>query len=120
MARRKRQKEAAISFAESVKKKNDELEKKVNSLDDSYIEEVAQKADIQEVNLKRELAVAHQNQDFNKVAEVQAALADNAATKQRITLLKQKTKNRRSRGSCKCSTRVFSTAATSSSCSKSS
>ena len=87
-----RQKEAAISFAESVKKKNDELEKKVNSLDDSYIEEVAQKADIQEVNLKRELAVAHQNQDFNKVAEVQAALADNAATKQRITLLKQKPK----------------------------
>lgn len=87
-----RQKEAAISFAENVKKKNDELEKKVNSLDDSYIEEVAQKADIQEVNLKRELAAAHQNQDFNKVAEVQSALADNAATKQRITLLKQKPK----------------------------
>jgi len=87
-----RQKEAAINFAENVKKKNDELEKKVNSLDDSYIEEVAQKADIQEVNLKRDLASAHQNQDFNKVAEIQAALADNAATKQRIAILKQKPK----------------------------
>jgi len=86
-----RQKEAALQFAESAKKKNDELEKKVSSLDDSYIEEVAQKVDMTELNLKRDLAAAHQKQDFEKVAEIQAALSDNSVQKQRVLALKKKT-----------------------------
>ena len=85
-----RQKEAALQFAESAKKKNDELEKKVSSLDDSYIEEVAQKVDMTELNLKRDLAAAHQKQDFEKVAEIQAALSDNSVQKQRVLALKKK------------------------------
>jgi hypothetical protein len=85
-----RQKEAALQFAESAKKKNDELEKKVSSLDDSYIEEVAQKVDMTELNLKRDLASAHQKQDFEKVAEIQAALSDNSVQKQRVLALKKK------------------------------
>ena len=87
-----RQKEAALQFAENAKKRNDELEKKVSSLDDSYIEEVAQKVDVTEVNLKRDLAAAHQNQDFEKVAEIQAALSDNSVQKQRVLALKNKAK----------------------------
>ena len=86
-----RQKEAALQFAESAKKKNDELEKKVSSLDDSYIEEVAQKVDMTELNLKRDLAAAHQKQDFEKVAEIQAALSDNSVQKQKVLALKKKT-----------------------------
>lgn len=87
-----RQKEAALQFAENAKKRNDELEKKVSSLDDSYIEEVAQKVDVTEINLKRDLAAAHQNQDFEKVAEIQAALSDNSVQKQRVLALKNKAK----------------------------
>jgi len=85
-----RQKEAALQFAESAKKKNDELEKKVSSLDDSYIEEVAQKVDMTELNLKRDLAAAHQNKILEKVAEIQAALSDNSVQKQRVLALKKK------------------------------
>tara|TARA_R110002051_G_scaffold317872_1_gene399536 strand:- start:2637 stop:3572 length:936 start_codon:yes stop_codon:yes gene_type:complete len=91
-----RQKEAAIQFAESAKKRNQELEKKVSSLDDSYIEEVAQKVDIQEVNLKRDLAAAHQNQDFDKVAEIQTALSDNSVQKSRVLSLKKQTEQKAS------------------------
>jgi len=85
-----RQKEAALQFAESAKKKNDELEKKVSSLDDSYIEEVAQRVDATELALKRALTEAHQKQDFEAVAEAQAKLAENAVHKQRVVSAKSK------------------------------
>ena len=67
-----RQKEAALKFAESVKKKNDTLQKQFTSLDDTYIEEVAQRVDATELALKRALTEAHQKQDFEAVAEAQA------------------------------------------------
>jgi hypothetical protein len=85
-----RQKEAAIKFAESVKKKNDTLQKQFTSLDDTYIEEVAQRVDATELALKRALTEAHQKQDFEAVAEAQAKLAENAVHKQRVVSAKSK------------------------------
>jgi len=85
-----RQKKAAIEFAESVKKKNDQLQKQFTSLDDTYIEEVAQRVDATELALKRSLAEAHQKQDFDAVAEAQARLAENALHKQRVLSAKSK------------------------------
>ena len=85
-----RQKEAAIKFAESVKKKNDTLQKQFTSLDDTYIEEVAQRVDATELALKRVLTEAHQKQDFEAVAEAQAKLAENAVHKQRVVSAKSK------------------------------
>ena len=85
-----RQKKAALEFAESAKKKNDELQKKFTSLDDTYIEEVAQRVDATELSLKRALAEAHQKQDFDAVAEAQSKLAENAVHKQRVLAAKSK------------------------------
>lgn len=85
-----RQKEAALKFAESVKKKNDTLQKQFTSLDDTYIEEVAQRVDATELALKRALTEAHQKQDFEAVAEAQAKLAENAVHKQRVISAKNK------------------------------
>tara|TARA_R100001530_G_scaffold49916_1_gene37249 strand:- start:3861 stop:4799 length:939 start_codon:yes stop_codon:yes gene_type:complete len=85
-----RQKKAALEFAESAKKKNDELQKKFTSLDDTYIEEVAQRVDATEMALKRALSEAHQKQDFDAVAEAQAKLAENAVHKQRVVAAKNK------------------------------
>ena len=85
-----RQKKAALEFAESAKKKNDELQKKFASLDDTYIEEVAQRVDATELALKRALSEAHQKQDFDAVAEAQAKLAENAVHKQRVVAAKNK------------------------------
>ena len=85
-----RQKEAALKFAESVKKKNDTLQKQFTSLDDTYIEEVAQRVDATELALKRALTEAHQKQDFEAVAEAQAKLAENAVHKQRVVSAKSK------------------------------
>lgn len=85
-----RQKEAALQFAESVKKKNETLQKQFTSLDDTYIEEVAQRVDATELALKRALTEAHQKQDFEAVAEAQAKLAENAVHKQRVVSAKTK------------------------------
>ena len=85
-----RQKKAALEFAHSAKKKNDELQKKFTSLDDTYIEEVAQRVDATEMALKRALAEAHQKQDFDAVAEAQAKLAENAVHRQRVVAAKNK------------------------------
>jgi hypothetical protein len=85
-----RQKDAAIQFAESVKKKNDELKKQFTSLDDSYVEEVAQRVDATESSLKRALAEANQKGDFEAIADIQTKLADNAVSKQRVLSAKHK------------------------------
>ena len=85
-----RQKEAALKYAQSVKKENETLQQKFNNLDDSYIGEVEARVNATEMALKRALAEAHQKGDFDAVADIQSKLSDNSVAKQRVANAKGK------------------------------
>ena len=81
-----RQSEAALQYAQSVKKENDTLKTQKNTLDESYITEFKQRAVAEELQLQNQLQEAYQAQDFKKQAELQAKLTDVVLQRQRAEL----------------------------------
>jgi hypothetical protein len=81
-----RKAEAALQYARSVKKENEDLKTQKNTLDESYITEFKQRAQAEEKSLQNLLQEAYQSQDFKKQAEIQAKLTDVVLQRQRAEM----------------------------------
>ena len=81
-----RKAEAALQYAQSVKKENEDLKTQKNTLDESYITEFKQRAQAEEKSLQNLLQEAYQSQDFKKQAEIQAKLTDVVLQRQRAEM----------------------------------
>ena len=79
-----RQKQAAIDFAESVKKRNSELEKRIENLDKGYQEEFGNRVESQVDVAKKVLKDAHESGDVDKIVEAQEALANLSVDRVRL------------------------------------
>ena len=81
-----RKAEAALQYAQSVKKENEDLKTQKNTLDESYITEFKQRAQAEEKSLQNLLQEAYQAQDFKRQAELQAKLTDVVLQRQRAEM----------------------------------
>ena len=81
-----RKAEAALQYAQSVKKENEDLKTQKNTLDESYITEFKQRAQAEEKSLQNLLQEAYQAQDFKRQAEIQAKLTDVVLQRQRAEM----------------------------------
>jgi len=79
-----RQKQTAVEFAENVKKENDSLKGRLESLDKGYQEQFGGRVTSQLDSAKRLLKEAHENGDVDKIVEAQEALADLSVEKGRL------------------------------------
>ena len=79
-----RQKQAAIEFAENVKKRNDDLEQRIQSLDKGYQEEFGSRVDSQLDVTKKVLKDAHESGDVDSIVEANEALANLSVDKVRL------------------------------------
>lgn len=81
-----RQSEAALQYAQSVKKENENLKQKNSTLDASYIEEYKTRAQAETQALQKQLADAIQAGDSVKQAEIQEKLTSSILQKQRAEM----------------------------------
>ena len=71
-----RQKQTAIEYAENVRKENESLKERIQSLDKGYQEQFESRVSNQIDSAKEILKQAHETGDVDKIVEAQAALAD--------------------------------------------
>jgi len=84
-----RQKQTAIQFAENVRKENENLKQRLESLDKGYQEEFGSRVTSQIDSAKRILKDAHESGDVDRLVEAQEALAELTAEKQKIATVKK-------------------------------
>ena len=84
-----RQKQAAIEFAESVKQRNEELEKRIQNLDKGYQEEFGNRVESQLDVAKKVLKDAHESGDVDRIVEANEALANLSVDKVRLASAKK-------------------------------
>ena len=84
-----RQKQAAIEFAENVKKRNAELEKRIQNLDKGYQEEFGNRVESQLDVAKKVLKDAHESGDVDRIVEANEALANLSVDKVRLAAAKK-------------------------------
>ena len=70
-----RQKQTAIQYAENVRKENDSLKERIQSLDKGYQEQFESRVSNQIESAKEILKQAHETGDVDKIVEAQEALA---------------------------------------------
>ena len=71
-----RQKQTAIEYAESVRKENENLKQRIDSLDKGYQEQFESRVSNQIDSAKEILKQAHETGDVDKIVEAQEALAN--------------------------------------------
>ena len=71
-----RQKQTAIEYAENVRKENEGLKERIQSLDKGYQEQFESRVSNQIDSAKEILRQAHETGDVDKIVDAQAALAD--------------------------------------------
>ena len=71
-----RQKQTAIEYAENVRKENESLKERIQSLDKGYQEQFETRVSNQIESAKEILRQAHETGDVDKIVDAQAALAD--------------------------------------------
>ena len=79
-----RQKQSAVQFAENVRKENDTLKQRLDSLDKGYQEEFGSRVTSQLDSAKRLLKEAHESGDVDKIVEGQEALSNLALEKGKL------------------------------------
>ena len=79
-----RQKQSAVQFAENVRKENDTLKHRLDSLDKGYQEEFGNRVTSQLDSAKRLLKEAHESGDVDKIVEGQEALSNLALEKGKL------------------------------------
>ena len=79
-----RQKQTAVQFAENVRKENDSLKQRLDSLDKGYQEEFGSRVTSQLDSAKRLLKEAHESGDVDKIVEAQEALSNLALEKGKL------------------------------------
>ena len=70
-----RQKQSAVEYAENVRKENEDLKKRIESLDKGYQEQFESRVTNQINSAKEILKQAHETGDIDKIVEAQEALA---------------------------------------------
>jgi len=80
---------AAVEFAESVKKQNDELKAKLNKLDTTYVGEFDTRVQSQAVAAKEAYRKAYEAGDADAMYEAQQAISKIALEEARLNQLKQ-------------------------------
>ncbi len=71
-----RQKQSAVEYAENVRKENEDLKKRIESLDKGYQEQFESRVTNQITSAKEILKQAHETGDVDKIVEAQEALAN--------------------------------------------
>jgi hypothetical protein len=71
-----RQKQSAVEYAENVRKENENLKKRIESLDKGYQEQFESRVTNQITSAKEILKQAHETGDVDKIVEAQEALAN--------------------------------------------
>ena len=79
-----RQKQSAVQFAENVRKENDSLKQRLDTLDKGYQEEFGSRVSSQLDSAKRLLKEAHESGDVDKIVEAQEALSNLALEKGKL------------------------------------
>ena len=89
-ARRKAEEEAAaaIQYIQQVQSENEDIKKRLKTIDKGYVSEYEGRITSQEAQAKRALAEAHEAGDYEKVADAQSAIAQIAIEKERLRLQK--------------------------------
>tara|TARA_R100001594_G_scaffold60827_3_gene94764 strand:- start:1402 stop:2283 length:882 start_codon:yes stop_codon:yes gene_type:complete len=83
-----RQKQTAIEFAESVRKENENLKTRLDSLDKGYIEQFEGRVDSQLESAKKALKEAHEVGDVDKIVDAQEALSQLSLERSRVNVAK--------------------------------
>ena len=92
-----RQRQAAIEYAEAVKKQNEELKQRLERLDESYVGEFGNRLESQALAAKEEYRKAYEDGDADKMFEAQEKISRLALEKTRYEEAKQRNENRVSR-----------------------
>ena len=86
-----RQKQTAIQFAENVRKENESLKQRLDSLDKGYQQQFTDRVDSQLDTAKRVLKEAHETGDVDKIVEAQEALSNLAYERGSLAKAKRET-----------------------------
>ena len=84
MREEERQKQSAVQYAENVRNENEDLKKRLDSLDKGFQEEFDTRVTTQIQAAKQLLKEAHETGDVEKIVEVQEALSELAVEKGKI------------------------------------
>jgi hypothetical protein len=87
-----RQKQTAVKFAENVRKENESLKQRLDSLDKGYQEEFGSRVTSQLDSAKRLLKEAHESGDVDKIVEAQEALSNLALEKGKLAKAQREVK----------------------------
>tara|TARA_R110000823_G_scaffold281757_1_gene400009 strand:- start:61 stop:954 length:894 start_codon:yes stop_codon:yes gene_type:complete len=85
-----RQKKASIEFAENVRKENEVLKSRLDSLDAGFVKEADTRIASQIDTAKRILKDAHESNDVDKMVEAQEVLASLAVEKDKVSSAQRK------------------------------
>lgn len=85
-----RQKNTAVEYAESVKKQNDELQNRLNKLDQTYVGEFATRLESQVIAAKDAYKRAHEDGDSDAMFDAQQNISRLALEQARYDSLKQR------------------------------
>jgi hypothetical protein len=83
-----KQRQAAVEFAESVKKQNDELKSKLDKLDNTYVGEFDTRVQSQAIAAKEAYRKAHEDGDVDAMYDAQQNISRIALEEARLTQLK--------------------------------
>jgi hypothetical protein len=85
-----RQRQAAIEYAEAVKKQNDELQDRLTKLDESYVGEFGTRLESQVIAAKEAYRKAHDEGDVDAMFEAQENISRLAMERSRYDQIKQR------------------------------
>jgi len=85
-----RQRNAAVEYAEAVKKQNDELQNRLNKLDESYVGEFGTRLESQVLSAKEAYKKAHEDGDADAMFEAQQNISRLAMEQARYDEIKQR------------------------------
>jgi len=82
-----RREKAALNYAKGLKKRNQEVEEKLNKTDDNYLKEVQARVTSEQDKLKQNLKEALDAQDSEKVAEINTQLTQLAVQNEKAKIM---------------------------------
>ena len=81
---------AAVQYIQQVQSQNEEMKRRLSSLDKGYMSEFEGRISSQEAQAKRALAEAYEAGDYDRVADAQQAISQIAIEKERIRVQKSR------------------------------
>tara|TARA_R100000808_G_scaffold9248_1_gene25461 strand:- start:4968 stop:5882 length:915 start_codon:yes stop_codon:yes gene_type:complete len=81
---------AAVQYIQQVQSENEQMKKRLQTMDTGYMSEFESRIASQEIQAKKALTEAHEAGDYGKVADAQSAISQIAIEKERLRLQKQR------------------------------